>query len=338
MNGSNLDGRAIIPLRAIPLASGGEISPLAVALAVGDGRHFAEEQKFQTQLTAHYVSRRGTLHPMHPSEFAVALKAISKLAQEGASFWKMIEALPPSVVVCRDNVGELVNEINVRRFASPPFGLGIPPTELSAWPRLSVPDECVVLEGLEILWAKGVAVPLGEDLVRQYAVQDRLTVDEAAAIILGRVPAVRGILASPTYLADLEPGVKQLLNDVRSLRIGMPCHPAFLAKWAVSADMHLPPIFPELIFARLAPAVLALPRDTTASFAPTASSALAAEESHGYDPKLQQRANAVAVELRRKRSGRSPTKHAVAKELAKDDGRSEQNILRRIRNDWGRSR
>ena len=227
----------------------------------------------------------------------------------------------------------LLKELNDQRCALPRRGSGRAPIELSDWPSLSGLDERVVLGGFEVLWAAGTAVPLGEDALRHYAAKERLRLEDAVAIVLGRVPPVQGVPASPAYLASLDPGVKQLMEDVERARFSVPCWPVALARWSLTADVRLPQEFRQAVVA-IAYAAAEVAAES-ADAAPRVQPALTIDELREPDPELQQRANAIAQELKKKWNGRWPTKNRVAKEQAREDGRTEGNILRRIRKEWG---
>ena len=63
----DIHGHAVIPLRAVTIATGGEISPLTIAFAVGDERRFLEDRRFCTRLNAYRLMPDGSPHPMPPS-------------------------------------------------------------------------------------------------------------------------------------------------------------------------------------------------------------------------------------------------------------------------------
>ena len=162
MYGLSIDGRAIVPIRAVSFASGGEVSPLTIALAVAERHRFIDERVFGTQLIGNWLGPDGTPRPMLAAEFAVTLGAVSALAAKGASVQEQIQALPSGVFIYRDELKALLIEINERRCASPPYGPGLAPIELSDWPRVSEGDESLILEGIEVHIARGV-VALASD-------------------------------------------------------------------------------------------------------------------------------------------------------------------------------
>ena len=144
----DIHGHAVIPLRAVTIATGGEISPLTIAFAVGDERRFLEDRRFCTRLNAYRLMPDGSPHPMPPVEFADTIGTIEKLIQYKEAFWKQIEALPAGVFVLRQDLNVLLKELNDQRCALPRRGSGRAPIELSDWPSLSGLDERVVLGDL----------------------------------------------------------------------------------------------------------------------------------------------------------------------------------------------
>jgi hypothetical protein len=174
MLGLKLDGRQIVPLRAIPFVSGGDISPLSVALAIGDWRRF-DEREYATRLTGYYLTLTGVERPMLAAEFAPTLERIGRGVHEGANFIEQIQAFPGGVFVYRDDLEQFVEEINARRRELPLDGQGLMPVELSEWPKLSGADERLIVEGFEALDAGGARAqpplfvndPHGRDLQLQ---------------------------------------------------------------------------------------------------------------------------------------------------------------------------
>ena len=153
MHGLDLGGRAILPIRAVPFASGGDITPLAIALALGSRRRFVEEREFCTRLVGYWLAPDGTPRPMLAAEFKVMLEEVIKLAQDMVSMSAQIQALLAGVFIYWDDLNVLLDEINEQRCASPPNGPGLAPIALSKWPRVSELDARLILEGFETVVA-----------------------------------------------------------------------------------------------------------------------------------------------------------------------------------------
>lgn len=142
-----VDGRAIVPLRAIWSLSAGEISPLAVAIAIAERSPFLDRREFATKLDAYWLADNSEPCRIAPADFAVMRDAVWSLVEAGAPRVDQISALPAGVFVYRDDLDVLVRELNAVRCIEPPDGPGLPPIELSDWPRVERSDEALVFEG-----------------------------------------------------------------------------------------------------------------------------------------------------------------------------------------------
>jgi len=96
MHGLNLGGRAIIPLRAVPNMSGGDISPLTIALAAGDPRTDLGERTYATRLPVSRLTPEGRAYAEPLGALGRVLETVGQLVQDGTSITEQILALPSS--------------------------------------------------------------------------------------------------------------------------------------------------------------------------------------------------------------------------------------------------
>lgn len=314
--------RDVIPLRAIEFITHPPIAPAEIAYAV---RHI---RKFPVlRIAGDHLCR-----VLNDAEIRNIRNTAFGRADLGMhSAWA--PAFPAGTFVMRSSLELLAKKLGERK--------GRVPIRVSTWPRLVPSVELYVLEGFQSLWAREWSVPLGEGLLYQLAAKLRIDIDEAITVVLGRVPRMSGIVATPAYLATVDPAVMDLIDDVERGRIQVPCMPAVLATWAAKNGIVLQKAFRLALMRVVSAGVELLERE--AAEARAAESAVRANPlgdlSQDDDRHLQQLANEIALDLRKKdRNGRWPTKRKVAAILAANDGRGDENILRRIRKEWASGR
>lgn len=150
-----VDGRAIIPIRAIPSHTGDFVTVRDVAQLLADPESFGE--MVGTGLTGHYLDKAGACHPMFPYEFAEMQRELTA-APDNANRSESIKLLMPMVLVFRKELEYVLYGL-WSHHTSRGAALDRGEFEFNPTPPMTSEEEVVIYAGFEDLLTGGRVEP-----------------------------------------------------------------------------------------------------------------------------------------------------------------------------------